>query len=54
MRNSFVLSTGDDEEKSVLWIAKVLLLFCLKSHTESGGTAMYLYNTWDTLLHCMT
>lgn len=37
-RNSFVLTAGVGEERSVLWAQKVLLPFCTIYPTDGGGT----------------
>lgn len=38
IRNSFVLIAVDGEEKSVLWVPRMLLLFHLNFKTDLGGT----------------
>lgn len=41
MKNRFLLAASDDEDGSVLWVARVLLLFGLKS-PANGGRAEYI------------
>lgn len=42
MGKRFVSIAGDEEDGSMLWVARLLLLFRLTSQTEIGGTE-YLF-----------
>lgn len=42
MKGSFVLKAGDSKERSLLWVANVLLLLLLNIHLHSSATEYFI------------